>query len=45
MRSSAAVLALASWVLPRPPEGLCPLSDEEFALGIPLTKLVVTFSE
>ena len=27
------------------PEGLCALTDEEFALGIPLTKLVVTFFE
>jgi hypothetical protein len=26
-------------------DGLCPLSDEEFALGFPLTKLVVSFFE
>lgn len=28
-----------------PTESLCPLSDEEFTLGIPLTKLLVTFFE
>ena len=28
-----------------PNESLCPLSDEEFTLGIPLTKLLVTFSQ
>ena len=27
------------------PEGLCPLDDDEFALGFPLTKLVVSFFE
>lgn len=26
-------------------ESLCPLADDEFSLGIPLTKLLVTFSE